>query len=50
MTSGLIMVGRVVRVDEKRARQILRDLAADGILQRADTDQALYRPAADPEQ
>lgn len=37
-------------VDEKRARQILRDLAADGILQRLDTDRAVYRPTDDPEQ
>lgn len=37
-------------VDEKRARQILRDLAADGILQRLDTDRAVYRPADGPEQ
>lgn len=36
-------------VDEKRARQILRDLAADGILRRLDTDRAVYRPADDPE-
>ncbi|MFJ2249479.1 MULTISPECIES: hypothetical protein [unclassified Streptomyces] len=36
-------------VDEKRARQILRDLAADGILQRLDTDRAVYRPADDSE-
>ncbi|MEU8478124.1 hypothetical protein [Streptomyces hygroscopicus] len=37
-------------VDEKRARQILRVLAADGILQRLDTDRAVYRLADDPEQ
>lgn len=34
-------------VDEKRARQILRDLAADGILHRIDTDRAVYRPTDD---
>ncbi|WP_331754028.1 MULTISPECIES: hypothetical protein [unclassified Streptomyces] len=37
-------------VDEKRARQILRDLAADGVLQHLDTDRAVYRAADDPEQ
>ncbi|MER5853203.1 hypothetical protein ABT126_41265 [Streptomyces sp. NPDC002012] len=37
-------------IDEKRARQILRDLAADGVIDRADADRAIYRPTADPEQ
>lgn len=36
-------------VDEKRARQILRDLAAEGLLQRIDAGRALYRIATDPE-
>ncbi|MEU0815116.1 hypothetical protein [Streptomyces mirabilis] len=36
-------------VDEKRARQILRDLAAEGLLQRIDAERALYRLATDPE-
>ncbi|MFI1869195.1 hypothetical protein [Streptomyces jumonjinensis] len=37
-------------VDEKRTRQILHNLAADGILRRLDTDRAGYRPADDPKQ
>jgi hypothetical protein len=36
-------------IDEKRARQILRDLAAEGLVQRVDADRAVYRPAADGE-
>jgi hypothetical protein len=32
-------------VDEKRARQILRDLTSDGLLQRVDGGRALYRLA-----
>ncbi|MFF0133792.1 hypothetical protein ACFYTG_50550 [Streptomyces mirabilis] len=36
-------------VDEKRARQILRDLAAEGLLQHIDAERALYRLATDPE-
>ncbi|MEW1639849.1 hypothetical protein AB0469_38035 [Streptomyces sp. NPDC093801] len=37
-------------IDEKRARQILRDLAADGVIDRVDADRAIYRPTVDPEQ
>lgn len=33
-------------VDEKRARQILRDLTAGGLLHRVDADRAVYRLAA----
>ncbi|MFF4757837.1 hypothetical protein [Streptomyces sp. NPDC001292] len=36
-------------IDEKRARQILRDLAAEGLLLRVDGERARYRPA-DPEE
>ncbi|GGS14382.1 hypothetical protein GCM10010236_80710 [Streptomyces eurythermus] len=32
-------------IDEKRARQLLRDLAADGTIQRVDADRAAYPPA-----
>ncbi|MET8407996.1 hypothetical protein ABZV34_07790 [Streptomyces sp. NPDC005195] len=35
--------------DEKRARQILRDLADEGLLLRVDGEQAQYRPT-DPEE
>lgn len=37
-------------IDEKRARQILRDLVADGVIDRVDADRAIYRPTVDPEQ
>ncbi|MFE2094102.1 hypothetical protein [Streptomyces sp. NPDC059460] len=42
--AALHQVGHTV--DEKRARQILRDLAADGLLHRVDAHRAVYRLAS----